>query len=68
MNKTLIFFQIREMVKSTKTEAVFTKTEMNNKWNGNFLLNKRNGQKVSRLKPYLLRWKWAVNEILIFFQ
>ena len=54
--------------KSIGTEAVFTKTEMNNEWNVNFLQNTVCVEKVSRLKLYLPRQKWTVNETLIFFK
>ena len=54
--------------KSIETEAVFTKTEMNNEWNINFLQNLRCVEKVSRLKLYLPSQKWTMNETLIFFK
>ena len=39
MNETLIFFKIRRVLKNIDNEAVFTKTDGNNKWNVNFLQN-----------------------------
>ena len=40
MNETFIRFKIRAVLKkSIETEAVFTKTEMNNEWNINFRQN-----------------------------
>ena len=48
-------------------KAVFTKTEMNNEWNVNLLQNMRCMQKVLRLKLYLSRQKWTMDETLIFF-
>ena len=99
MNKTLIFFKIRGVLKkypdesciyqdrheqwmkrwfflkkyelcwkSIPTEAVFTKTEMNNEWNVDFLENTRPVEKVSRQKLYLPRQKWTMNKTLIFFK
>ena len=53
--------------KSIETEAVFTKREMNNEWNVDFLQNTSCVEKVSRLKLYLPREKWTMNETLIFF-
>ena len=46
--------------KSMKTEAVFTKTEMENKWNFDFLQTMRCDQKVPRLKLYLLWQKQSM--------
>ena len=54
--------------KSIETEAVFTKREMNNEWNVDFLQNTSCVEKVSRLKLYLPREKWTMNETLIFFK
>ena len=54
--------------KSIETEAVFTKTEMNNEWNINFHQNTSCVGKVSRLKLYLPRQKWTMNEKLIFIK
>ena len=51
-----------------ETEAVFTKTEMNNEWNVDFLQNTSCVDKISRLKLYLPRQKWTMNETLIFFK
>ena len=99
MNKTLIFFKIRGVLKkypdesciyqdrheqwmkrwflkkkyelcwkSIPTEAVFTKTEMNNEWNVDFLENTRTVEKVSWQKLYLPRQKWTMNKTLIFFK
>ena len=53
--------------KYIKTEAVFTKIEMNNKWNVNLLQNTNCDQNSSKLKQYLPRQKWTINETLIFF-
>ena len=40
MNETSIFFKSTSFVeKRLETEAVFTKTEMNNEWNVDFLQN-----------------------------
>ena len=44
------------------------KTELNNEWNVNFLPKTKCVQKVLRLKQYLLRTKWTMNETLIFFK
>ena len=55
-------------LKSIITEAVFTKTEMNNEWTVHFLPNTSCAENVSRLKLYLPRQKWIMNESFIFFQ
>ena len=49
-------------------EAVFTKTEMNNEWNVDFLQNTRYFQNISISKLYLPRQKWTMNETSIFFK
>ena len=49
------------------TEAVFIKTETNNEWIINFLINTKWVQKVWTLKLYLPRQKSTMNETLIFF-
>ena len=54
--------------KSIETECIFTKREMNNEWNVDFLHNTSCVEKVSRLKLYLPREKWTMNEALIFFK
>ena len=54
MNKLLIFFNIQ---KNIQTEAVFTKTEMNNEQIINFLENISMFKNISNLKFYLLRKK-----------
>ena len=54
--------------KSIETEAVFTKMEMNNEGNINFLQNTTCVQKVSKLKLSLPRWKWTMKERWIFFK
>ena len=53
---------------SIKTEAVSTKTEMNNEWNIHFLQNTRCVQIVSRLKLYLPKQKCTMNETFIFYK
>ena len=53
---------------SIKTEAVFTKGELNNEWNIHFLQKTRCVQIVSRLKLYLPRQKWTINETFIFLK
>ena len=58
MNETFIFFKIRFVLKkyrSIETEAVFSKTDMNNKRNFPFLQNTSCVEKVSMLKLYLQR-------------
>ena len=58
MNETLIFFKIRDVfLKTIETDAVFTKTEMNNEWKVNFLQNTSCVEKVSILKLFLLSEK-----------
>ena len=54
--------------KRIETEAVFTKTETNNKLNVNFLQNTRCVQKESKLKLCLPSQKLAINKTLIFFK
>ena len=54
--------------KVIEIEAVFTKTEMNSEWNVNFLQNTRCVEKLSKLKLYLPRKKWTINEKFIFFK
>ena len=39
MNETLIFFKIQHELKNIGNEAVFTKTEMKDEWNVDFLQN-----------------------------
>ena len=68
MNETLIFFKIQAVLKIIETDAIFTKKEMNNEGNVDFLQNKRCVDKVSRLKLYLPRKKWTMNETLIFIK
>ena len=63
MNKMLIFLKIRRWLKK-----VSTKVEINNEWNVILFQNTRHVQKLSRLKLYLPRQKWTMNEILIFFK
>ena len=63
MNKT-IFFRIRGVLKNIETEAVFTKKEINNDRNVNFLQNTRYTEKICRLKLCLPRQKQIM--ILIF--
>ena len=53
MNETLIFFKIRDVfLKSIKTEAVFTKTEMNHDLNVKFRQNTNCTPTVSKLTMY----------------
>ena len=54
--------------KRIETEDLFTKTEMNNEGNIDFLSNTSCVVKESRLKRYLPRQKWTMNETLIFFK
>ena len=54
--------------RSVETDAVFSKIEINNESNVNFLQNMRCSQKVSRLKLYWQRQKWARSEALISFK
>ena len=68
MNDTSVFSKSEMCWKSIETEAVFTKTEMNNERNVDFLQNTKCVEKVSRLKLYLPRQKWTMNEKLIFFK
>ena len=49
-------------------EAVFIKTGINNKGYFDSFLNIRNIQKVPRLKLYLSRQRWTVNETVILFK
>ena len=42
--------------KSFDTEAIFTKTDINNEWNVNFLQNVGSVPKVLRPKLYLPDW------------
>ena len=53
---------------SIKIEAVFTRRELNNEWNIDFLQKTRCVQIVTRQKLYLPRENWTMNETLIFFK
>ena len=67
MNKRFIFFQIQACLKIIETEAVFTKPEMNNEWNVNFLLITSCSQKVTRLKLHLQNQKLTMKENVVYF-
>ena len=54
--------------KSIETEAVVTKTEINDEGNVHFLQNTSCVEKVSRLKLYLPRQGWTMKETFIFFK
>ena len=70
MNETLISFSSKyeQCWKSIETAYIFTKREMNNEGNVDFLQNSSCVEKVSRLKPYLPREKWTMNETFDFLQ
>ena len=54
--------------KGIETETVFTKTEMKNEWNVHFLQRMKCVLKVLKLKLYLPRQKYRMNETFIFFK
>ena len=54
--------------KFIETEAIFTKTEMNTEWNVHFQQNTSCVENLSRLKLYLPRQKWTMNETFIFYK
>ena len=66
--KHYLFSRYETYSKNIKNEAVFTKRKINNEWNFDFLQNTSCVEKVSRLKLYLPRKKWTMNETLIFFK
>ena len=60
--KFLFFSKYGQCPNCNKTEAIFTKSEMNNERNVHFPQNTSCVQKVSKLKMYLPKQKWIMNE------
>ena len=68
MNEMFIVFKILSVLKKYRDLFVFTKAEMNNEWNVYCLQNTKRVEKVSRLKLYLQKQKWTMNEMFIVFK
>ena len=52
----IIFFKIQVCSKSIEIETVFTKTEMNNEWNVNFLQNSYLGIQHAYFIKFSIGW------------
>ena len=68
MNKKLILFEIGEECRKNIDDDVLPKTDTNHEYLIIAKQKKMCFQKVSKLKLYLPRQNWSMNEMLIYFR